>query len=68
MNRRERMEAMDRGEDRSDRTAPLASRSGGCDCENLYNVVEECRLKAGYWKAKAAGVAPPGSHSPHPSL
>jgi hypothetical protein len=36
--------------------AVLKSRGGCCDCEALYNVVEESRLKATYWKARAAGL------------
>ena len=37
-------------------------KGGFCDCEILYNVVEESRLKAEYWQARAAGVEPPNSH------
>jgi hypothetical protein len=34
----------------------LASRGGCCDCEILFNVAEENRLKSEYWKARVAGV------------
>lgn len=40
----------------------LMIQGGFCDCEILYNVVEENRLKAGYWKARAAGLEPPNPH------
>jgi hypothetical protein len=36
----------------------LRSKGGFCDCEILYNVVETSRLKATYWKARAAGLEP----------
>jgi hypothetical protein len=35
-----------------------------CDCEVLYNVAEESRLKSGYWKARAFNKGPYNSHSP----
>jgi len=31
----------------------LMARGGNCDCEILYNAVEESRLKASYWRARA---------------
>lgn len=34
----------------------LRSRGGFCDCEILYDVSEENRLKAKYWRARAAGM------------
>jgi hypothetical protein len=34
----------------------LKSRGGCCDCEVLFNVAEESRLKAAYWKARASKV------------
>ena len=36
----------------------VQSKGGFCDCEILYNVVETSRLKATYWKARAAGLQP----------
>jgi hypothetical protein len=33
--------------------AVLRSRGGCCDCEVLYNVADESRLKSEYWKARA---------------
>ena len=36
----------------------LQSRGGFCDCEVLYNVSEENRLKSDYWSRKAAGKNP----------
>lgn len=33
----------------------LKSRGGCCDCEILFNVAEESRLKAEYWLRRAAG-------------
>ena len=40
----------------------LMARGGYCDCEILYNAVEECRLKAEYWRARAEGIEP---YDPH---
>lgn len=40
----------------------LMLQGGFCDCEILYNVVEENRLKSEYWKACAEGLAPPNPH------
>lgn len=40
----------------------LMLQGGFCDCEILYNVVEENRLKAEYWKARAAGLEPLDPH------
>jgi hypothetical protein len=41
-------------EDVEDILAVLHSLGGCCDCEILYNVAEESRLKSKYWKARAA--------------
>jgi hypothetical protein len=40
--------------------AVLQSRGASCDCEILYNVVEQSRLKAKYWKARHAHVVDSG--------
>jgi hypothetical protein len=40
----------------------LMARGGYCDCEILYNAVEESRLKAEYWRARAEQVEP---YDPH---
>jgi hypothetical protein len=40
----------------------LMARGGYCDCEILYNAVEESRLKTRYWQARAKGMTP---HDPH---
>jgi hypothetical protein len=34
--------------------AVLRAKGACCDCEVLYNVAEESRLKGEYWKSKAA--------------
>ncbi len=41
-------------EDIADTLAVLHSRGACCDCEVLYNVAEESRLKARCWKARFA--------------
>jgi hypothetical protein len=41
-------------DDIADVLAVLQSRGACCDCEVLYNVVEDSRLKARYWKARFA--------------
>lgn len=41
-------------DDLDDIFAVLRSRGSCCDCEILYNVVEQSRLKARYWKAQHA--------------
>ena len=41
----------------------LMLQGGFCDCEILYNVVEENRLKAGYWMARAEGLEPRNPHN-----
>lgn len=52
-------------EEISDILQVLASQGGCCDCEILYNVAEESRLKAEYWKARARGAPfEPRSHHP----
>ena len=40
----------------------LMARGGYCDCEILYNAVEESRLKAEYWRARADEIEP---YDPH---
>jgi len=40
-------------EDLEDILAALHSLGGCCDCELLYNVAEESRLKSEYWIARA---------------
>jgi hypothetical protein len=40
----------------------LMAQGGYCDCEILYNVAPESRLKAEYWKARAAGRKPRDPH------
>lgn len=40
----------------------LMSQGGFCDCEILYNVAEQCRLKAEYWIARSEGRTP---YDPH---
>jgi hypothetical protein len=51
--------------DIADITQVLGSRGGSCDCEILFNVAEDSRLKSRYWKARAAGGTPPDSHTHH---
>ena len=41
----------------------LMRQGGFCDCEILYNVVEESRLKAEYWIARSEGRKPYDPHS-----
>ncbi len=43
--------------------AVLAARGGFCDCEVLYNVAEESRLKSEYWKAVASKRRPLRAHA-----
>ncbi len=40
----------------------LMARGGYCDCEILYNAVEDSRLKAEYWRARAEQIEP---YDPH---
>jgi hypothetical protein len=40
----------------------LMAQGGHCDCEILYNVAPENRLKSEYWIARSAGLEP---HDPH---
>lgn len=49
-------------DDLEDVFAVLQSKGGCCDCEVLFNVAETSRLKANYWRRRAAGEAP---HTPH---
>jgi hypothetical protein len=39
-------------EETADVLAVMRLNGGCCDCEILYNVAEESRLKAKYWKAR----------------
>ena len=48
--------------DLDDVFAVLQSKGGCCDCEVLYNVAETSRLKAKYWRSRAAEKR---THSPH---
>ena len=41
----------------------LMRQGGFCDCEVLYNVLDESRLKAEYWTARAQGSVPYDPHS-----
>jgi Protein of unknown function (DUF2695) len=41
-----------KAEDVEDVVAVLHSKGACCDCEVLYNIFEESRLKARYWKAR----------------
>lgn len=41
----------------------LMRQGGFCDCEILYNVVEESRLKAEYWIAREEGRTPYDPHA-----
>jgi hypothetical protein len=49
-------------EDLDDIFAVLRSRGGCCDCEILYNVAEESRLKAEYWRAQTNKAPEPKRH------
>jgi hypothetical protein len=40
----------------------MKSRGGFCDCEILYNAVENSRLKSNYWRAHADDAAVPNPH------
>jgi hypothetical protein len=40
----------------------LMAQGGFCDCEIIFNVAEESRLKSAYWKARAKGLQPPSPH------
>jgi hypothetical protein len=41
----------------------LMARGGYCDCEILYNAAEESRLRAEYWRARAAEIEPYDPHA-----
>jgi len=43
----------------------LQSKGGCCDCEVLYNVAETSRLKARYWRSRAAGQIARTPHTSH---
>jgi len=55
----------DRGE-LDDIFGVLQSKGGCCDCEVLYNVAETSRLKANYWRSRAAGQFAQTPHTSHP--
>ena len=44
----------------------LMARGGYCDCEILYNAVDESRLKAEYWRARADEIEPYDPHAGRP--
>jgi hypothetical protein len=46
-------------------TKVLASRGACCDCEILFNVAEESRLKSQYWKARSSASTSVDSHRRH---
>jgi hypothetical protein len=46
----------------TDILAVMAAKGGFCDCEVLYNVAEESRLKSEYWKAVASKRKPLHDH------
>lgn len=52
-------------DDLSDIFAVLQSKGACCDCEVLYNVAEKSRLKAKYWRSRAASHSAEGKHEPH---
>ena len=39
------------------------ARGGYCDCEILYNALDESRLKAEYWRARAEQIEPYDPHA-----
>ena len=41
----------------------LMARGGYCDCEILYNALDESRLKAEYWRARAEQIEPYDPHA-----
>ena len=41
----------------------LMAGGGYCDCEILYNAVEESRLKSEYWRARAQEIEPYDPHA-----
>jgi|SRR5215831_2834777 len=51
-------------DDLSEIFAVLQSKGACCDCEVLYNVADESRLKAKYWKSRAAGRPINVTHKP----
>jgi len=40
----------------------LGTNGGHCDCEILFNVAENSRLKSEYWRARAEGRLLPQPH------
>jgi hypothetical protein len=49
-------------EELGDIVSVLAAKGGFCDCEVLYNVAEESRLKSEYWRAVASKRRPLHEH------
>ena len=47
--------------------AVLRANGACCDCEVLYNVAGESRLKTKYWKSKAAGLLARENHDASPA-
>jgi hypothetical protein len=41
----------------ADITRVLSSIGGCCDCEILFNIAEESRLKSEYWRARATSIS-----------
>ena len=52
-------------EDQADIFAVLGERGAGCDCEILYNVVLESRLKKAYWRAAGGPQVGRFAHGSH---
>ena len=52
-------------DDLADIFAVLQSKGACCDCEVLYNVAEVSRLKAKYWRGRAAEQLARIGHSPN---
>lgn len=50
----------------ADALAVLSARGAYCDCEVLYNVAEESRLKANYWKQRTSEIERDRRHHPDP--
>jgi hypothetical protein len=43
----------------------MAARGAHCDCEILFNIAEDSRLKSEYWKSRAAGYVRQDPHDSH---
>jgi hypothetical protein len=50
-------------QDVAESLAVLRLKGACCDCEVLYNVAEESRLKSRYWTRRANGQTPAKPHS-----